>query len=149
MKTYRPAGARRGSLTMALLAGLTLAACGDDATVKEPELLTDGSPFQYPVALWDEGIEGETVIMVRVTDMGAVDSAYVLETSGQAAFDSAAINGARDLRFAPGRRDDRRVTMWARLPVRFHMNDGPPADGGATPEAEPAGQAGSGSGATP
>jgi TonB family protein len=60
---------------------------------------------------------------VRVTDTGAVDSVYVLEPSGQAAFDSAAVRGVRNLKFAPGRRGDDRIAMWARLPVRFTRPD--------------------------
>jgi TonB family protein len=69
---------------------------------------------------------------VRVTEEGAVDSVYVLESSGQAAFDSAAVHGALDLRFHPGRKDERRVAMWARLPVRFHLSD-PVPQAGAMP----------------
>jgi TonB family protein len=137
------------------LAMLSLASCGDDpqeAQIEEPSLLTDESPFRYPVALWDEGVEGETLLMVRVTDTGGVDSVYVLEPSGQAAFDSAAVHGARVLRFAPGRRDDRRVSMWARLPVRFYMNDTTPTQGGAgraaRPDAPGAGPAGGPGGAS-
>jgi TonB family protein len=121
VKTRGPDGARRGALVLASLA-LGLAACADDGVSREPELLTLDSPFHYPIQLWDDGVEGETIIMVQVTDMGGVDSVYVLESSGQPAFDSAAVSGARELRFAPARRDERRVTSWARLPVRFHRN---------------------------
>lgn len=121
MKIFGPARTKRGSLVLAALT-LGLTACADEGVTEEPELLSLDSPFTYPVQLWDEGTEGETVVMVRVTDMGGVDSVYVLESSGQPAFDSAAISGARELRFAPGRRDDRRVTTWARLPVRFTID---------------------------
>jgi TonB family protein len=124
----RPVRAGRGLLVLCVAALPLLVACdGNEAAVEEPELISVDLPFRYPVELWDEGLEGETVIMVRVTEMGAVDSVYVLEGSGQAAFDSAAVTGAKDLRFAPGRKDDRRVVMWTKLPVRFHRNDGPPA----------------------
>jgi TonB family protein len=95
------------------------AGCGEDGMLEDPEIITVDSPFKYPVAMWDDGVEGETVVMVRVTEMGGVDSVYVYESSGHAAFDSAAVAGARELRFAPGRRDDRRVTTWTRVPVRF------------------------------
>lgn len=82
------------------------------------------SPFRYPIALWDRRAEGETILMVHVTDVGRVDSAYVLLSSGEAAFDSAAVAGSRGLRFSPARRGDDRVASWARLPVRFRL----PAD---------------------
>lgn len=87
----------------------------------QPHSVTVESPFGYPVALWNTGVEGETVVMVHVTDDGAVDSVYVAERSGHAAFDSTAVAGAYELKFAPGRRGDRRVAMWVRVPVRFSM----------------------------
>ncbi|MBW3554859.1 MAG: energy transducer TonB [Gemmatimonadetes bacterium] len=96
----------------------------DDVPLTDPVPLSDESPFRYPIGLWDRRVEGETVLMVHVTDMGAVDSAYVLLSSGEAAFDSAALAGSGALRFAPARRGEDRVASWARLPVRFRM----PAD---------------------
>ena len=106
------------------LAPLLVAGCAEQPVpVTDPEVLTVESPFNYPVELWDAGAEGETMIMVYVTETGVVDSVYVLESSGEAAFDSAAVRGARTLEFAPGRRGDQRIATWARLPVRFRRPD--------------------------
>ena len=102
---------------------VVLAACGGDQPVTNPEPISVESPFRYPIAEWDDGVEGEVVVMVRVTEVGDVDSVYVLESSGRSALDSAALVGARELQFAPGRRGDRRITMWAKLPVRFIKSD--------------------------
>jgi len=111
-----PAPARRlAAVALALLAG-----CGDDR-VADPEPIPGESPFRYPIALWDARAEGSAVVMVHVTDMGGVDSVYVLESSGDPGFDSAALSGARELRFTPGRRGEDRVAMWARLPVHFRL----------------------------
>lgn len=123
--TMRAWAGPRGRLPVVLLVvTLLVVGCGeDDAVVEEPEIITVDSPFSYPKELWNDGVEGEVVVMVRVTETGVVDSVYVLEPSGVSAFDSVAVVGALDLRFAPGRRDDRRTTMWARLPVRFQLND--------------------------
>lgn len=99
-----------------------LAGCEEpDLPLTRPESVSLESPFRYPVALWDAAVEGETVVLVHVTDMGAVDSVYVLEPSDHAPFDSAAVAGAYELKFAPGRRGDHRVATWVRLPVRFRM----------------------------
>jgi TonB family protein len=117
---HGPARRTRGPLGWLFGAVLALGACAPgEVAIEEPELIEDDSPFRYPRELWDDGTEGETVVMVRVTTSGGVDSVYVVESSGFPAFDSAAVVGARDLRFVPGRRDDRRETMWARVPVRF------------------------------
>ena len=102
---------------MVLLVGA--AACGGDPPVTDPEVISVESPFRYPIELWDAEVEGEVVVMVHVTDVGEVDSVYVLESSGAPAMDSAALAGTRQLEFAPGRRGDRRIAMWAKLPVRF------------------------------
>lgn len=99
---------------LALVAG-----CGANAPIEWPELLPDHPAIAYPVELWDQGIEGEALLLVRVDEEGAVDSVTVERTSGHAAFDSAAVAGARGLRFRPGRKGDEGVSLWVRLPVKF------------------------------
>lgn len=103
-------------LCMALAAG-----CGsaEEEAVEEPVPMPAPSPIEYPVTLWDRGVQGETEVSIYVNVYGDVDSARVQRSSGYAEFDSAAVQGARQLRFTPGRRGDRRVAMWIRVPVRF------------------------------
>ncbi len=103
----------------AVLAALLAAACVADEPVQQPTPLFESAPVEFPLSLWDEGAEGETILMVHITPVGTVDSVYVHESSGYPQFDSAAVAGAQLLRFTPGKRGDRRVDMWARLPVRF------------------------------
>lgn len=106
----------RPMLLSLLLAGV--AACAGEP-VEPPVPLEGDSPFRYPVSLWDEGAEGAPLLMVHVTETGIVDTAYVAETSGYEAFDSAAVAGVHELRFVPARQGDERVDAWVRLPVRF------------------------------
>ncbi len=107
---------------MSLMA--TVASCGwpSREPVEQPAAMPGPSPFVYPLDLWDSRIEGEALLMVHVTEHGAVDSAYVVGSSGFQAFDSAAVRGAHQLRFAPGRRGRRRIAMWTKLPVRFAID---------------------------
>jgi TonB family protein len=101
-----------------------------DAPLTLPQPMPGASPVTYPTDLWDLGVQGETMLMVLITEGGVVDSAYVLEPSGYAGFDSAAIRGALQLRFTPGRRGDRPIPLWTRLPIRFQrdsLDNGPPA----------------------
>jgi TonB family protein len=115
-----------------VLTTVLLAACNNDgnedadragsdsaAVEQEPVPMPDPTPVQYPPALWDQKVEGETEVLVRVDESGDVDSAFVVQTSGYPDFDSAAVTGARKLRFTPGKRGDKRVAMWVRIPVRF------------------------------
>jgi TonB family protein len=99
-----------------------LACGGEEEPAENPTPMPGASPFEYPLGLWDERLEGETMLMVHVTELGRVDSAYVLVSSGFGEFDSAAVAGARRLQFSAGRRGDRRVAMWTKVPVRFALD---------------------------
>jgi TonB family protein len=99
---------------------LLIAACGEEpGALEEPVPMPDPTPVEYPVALWDRKVQGETELLVHVNQWGDVDSVLVSKASGYAEFDSAAVTGARRLRFTPGRRGDRHVAMWTKVPVRF------------------------------
>lgn len=114
MKIYR------AFLLAAPLAVWGMAGCDrTEEPIEAPRLLTADPYFEFPITLWDEGIEGETRLMVHVTALGEVDSAYVKESSGYAEFDSAAVAGVGNLRFTPGRRGEKRVDGWVVLPVKF------------------------------
>ena len=100
---------------------LVLSACGDppEADIEPPQVLTDSVPFVYPLELWDHNISGQTILLVRVNATGSVDSVAVDAPSGYPEFDSAAVQGAHQLRFIAARQGDRRVPMWTKVPVRF------------------------------
>ena len=100
-----------------------LTACGgseeEDVPISPPEAISDSAAFVYPIALWDEKISGETLVLMRISALGEVDSVVVSKGSGYAEFDSAAVQGARAMKFTAGRQGERRVAMWTKLPVRF------------------------------
>ena len=102
-----------------LLSAAILVGCVSDQDIESPAPLYGAVPISYPLELWDQDVEGRTLLKVRVTDMGLVDSVVVLESSGHDAFDSAATRGAMDLRFTPARRNGRRIEVWAEVPVHF------------------------------
>ncbi len=115
-------GIREVALASAVLA---LNGCAGDQDIERPTPLFGDVPIDYPVSLWDQDIEGETRLRVRVTDTGGVDSVEVVESSGHEAFDEAAIAGARKLRFRPARRNGKRIEVWARVPVNFSKRPRP------------------------
>ena len=102
-----------------------LIACGGEGEIEQPRPLLGAVPIEYPLHMWDQDMEGETLLRVRVGDTGAVDSVEVLTSSGYASFDSAAVAGARVLRFTPARRDGERIEVWAQVPVRFSKRPRP------------------------
>jgi len=117
-------------------AAVFLIACGPSGPVEGPRLQAPESAVEYPIELWDMGIEGETTLMVHVTEAGQVDSVQVAVTSGIPDFDSAAVQASRRMRFTPARRDGARIPAWTRLPIRFQRNVETPAQG-ATNRDEP------------
>ncbi len=112
----------QGGVAAALLMGL---ACGGESEIEQPTPLYGDVPIDYPIQLWDQDMEGQTLLRVRVSDTGVVDSVEVVGSSGYEAFDSAAVAGARDLRFSPARRNGARIEVWATVPVRFSKRPRP------------------------
>lgn len=113
--------------SVALTASLAVAVvgCAAEGEIEQPAPLYGETPIDYPLQLWDQDMEGETLLRVRVTDVGEVDSVEVVESSGQPAFDSAAVEGAKELRFRPARRDGKRIEVWAKVPVHFSKRPRP------------------------
>ncbi len=112
-------------LPLLLLVPTLLGACEGELQSSEepPALIPNGTPFEYPAGeLWDAQAEGETMLLVHVTERGDVDSVSVDVSSGVNQFDSAAVRGAWKLRFTPARQADRRVPAWTRVPVRFRVD---------------------------
>jgi TonB family protein len=110
------------SVVRAICIGCLAVSCQQPEPIAQPLIMPDPSPFRYPLALWDQRVTGETVLLVHVTREGKVDGVRVFNGSGHADFDSAAVTGARKLRFVPGKRGTRPVDMWTKLPVRFALD---------------------------
>jgi len=110
---------RLGSV-VAVVALSAVAACGKQAPPPEqpaspppaaadqepPVALNGDSPIQYPPRLFDRRVEGDVVLRLFVDSTGRVvpESSRVGESSGYPGLDSAALAGAKMLRYAPARR---------------------------------------------
>ena len=100
------------------------AGCAADRDIEQPAPLFGAVPIEFPLDLWDAGVEGETLLKVGVNELGHVDSAVVVRSSGYPAFDSAAVRGAMQLQFRPAKKKGKRIEVWANVPVRFSKNRG-------------------------
>lgn len=120
----------RSGVGAMLVLWLSAGCRGEVGEIEAPVPMPDPTHIEYPVELWDRRIEGETELMIHVNQFGDVDSVLVSATSGYAQFDSAAVRGARRLRFTPGKQGERRVAMWTLIPIRFEQ-DAEPALGAA------------------
>jgi TonB family protein len=86
-----------------------------------PVALNADSPIQYPPRLYDQKVEGDVVLRLVVDSVGRLlpESSRVAESSGYPALDSAALAGARKLRFAPARRHGQSIATAFLQPVEF------------------------------
>lgn len=113
-------------LASVLLASL---ACRDVAEedAGDPILLTRELPFVYPPALYAARVEGDVGLRLFIDSLGLVvqESTSVVEPSGHAEFDSAAVAGAPYLEFQPARSGGSRIGRTVVLPVKFRL---PPGD---------------------
>ena len=75
--------------------------------------------FPYPAEAVEVGAGGEILLRIRITAAGRVDSVSVVTSSGHTVLDSAAVAGARHLRYRPARHGGAPTTIWAQLPVRY------------------------------
>lgn len=129
----RPAAAARSGT--AALACLLLLGCseavrpvlgglkigGASTSFQMPVMENERPPFDYPRAAWRDRIGGETVLKIHIAADGAVDSVHVHRSSGHRGLDSAAVAGARRLRYRPALQEGEPVGVWATLPVHYPM----------------------------
>lgn len=102
--------------------------------VEEPPVaINPVSPVRYPQALLDQGIEGQVLLRLFVDTAGTIvpESTRIAESSGYPALDSAALAGAAELRFSPGRHQGRPVAAPFIQPVQFRSHR--PRPGRAAP----------------
>ena len=120
----RSGTARQRDGRVALAAGMLILGCDIGAEMERPRPLFDVSPVEYPSDMWDRDVEGSTLVRVLVSEEGGVDSVVVAESSGYPSLDSAAVKGARVMRFAPAMRRGAPLRVWARVPVHFLKDSG-------------------------
>jgi TonB family protein len=89
----------------------------DEPPRKSPSNL----PPPYPPDAYQRGQQGRVVLEIRVTPEGTVASLHVIESSGVASLDQAALEAVRVWRFAPARRRGQAVEAVVNVPVRFTL----------------------------
>ncbi len=122
------------------LASLGIAGCADtvnpvagglrigvqNAPLKPPARVDTLHPFEYPQSAWAHGASGTTVLKILISADGTVDSAFVLESSGDPALDSAAVVNSRRLEWEPAEQGGTPIPIWGRLPVVYPQQEEEP-----------------------
>ena len=128
---------RAAGVPAALALVAALGSCGDrsvgtvalgdhqpaaESTADQPPVaINPVTPMTYPPALLEQGIEGRVLLRLYVDAQGTLipDSTRLAESSGYPALDSAALGGAKELRFSPALRNGRAIAAPFLQPVHF------------------------------
>jgi len=90
-----------------------------NAPLKPPVRIDSLHPFEYPTTAWSHGASGTTVLKILISESGSVDSAFVIQSSGDQALDSAAVANSRHLEWEAAEQGGRPIPIWGRLPVVY------------------------------
>jgi TonB family protein len=98
---------------------------------ERPIMVNRDLPFHYPGALYALHRQGNVTLRLYVDSTGQTvpESTRVEESSLYSAFDSAAIVGARDLRFVPAKLHGEPMGMTILFPVYFRHPEAAPLEG--------------------
>ena len=88
-------------------------------------------PFKYPPELYAQKVQGNVTLRIHIDARGAVrpESTSVVESSGYAALDTAAVRGARELRFKPAFVKGAPLAISVLFPVYFRHPEALPLPG--------------------
>jgi TonB family protein len=78
---------------------------------------------EYPSLLKAQGIEGDTTVLVRISEQGAILDVKIVKSSGEAAFDDAALTAAKKEHFEPALRNGTAVPYTLKYTYRFQIKD--------------------------
>ena len=76
---------------------------------------------EYPKMARRRGYQGTVVIEVLVNQEGRVGDLRLFQSSGHTVLDRAATGSVKNWLFEPGRRGDKKVDMWVKVPIRFKL----------------------------
>ena len=75
----------------------------------------------YPESARRRGIEGTTLLKMRITAQGQVEDVQVECSAGHHDLDQSALEAVRRWRFEPARRGSEPVAVWVVIPVEFKL----------------------------
>lgn len=87
-----------------------------------PQLLSAPKP-NYPSSARKAGVEGTVLVGLTIGVDGRVASAWVLQSSGSAALDQAAVGAVQRWKFVPAKKNGQAVAVETKVPVTFNLRD--------------------------
>jgi protein TonB len=80
---------------------------------------------RYPDSARRAGIQGTTILRLRVLENGTVESVLIQQSAGHHDLDNAAAQAVKQWLFEPARRDNTAIAVWVLVPVKFEIEDMP------------------------
>lgn len=96
--------------------------CGTTGRFQPARVALD-QDLDYPLSAQLEKIEGEVVTTVFVNAEGKPEEIKIIESSGHDVLDSAAYSFIHTLTFDPANLDEKPVSSWTRLILRYKLTD--------------------------
>lgn len=138
--------------SITLVAGLVAACSGDHRAGDHsparaprpdelPSLVTGELPFKYPPSLYARRVQGNVMLKLFIDRDGRVvsDSTRIDRASGYAELDSAAVTGARELRFVPAKLGGEPIGTTVLFPLFFRHPEASPLPGDSILKSEKSG----------
>ncbi|WP_417733217.1 energy transducer TonB [Rosistilla oblonga] len=88
---------------------------------KEPASFTANEPPQYPIHAVRERMQGTVLLRLFVDSTGRVEAVELIESSGHATLDDAALEAVKKWTGQPARRYGRAIASEEVLPIRFRL----------------------------
>ena len=78
-------------------------------------------PPDYPQEAFDKNWQGNVLLNVEILSSGSIGRILLRKTSGYKILDEAAISAAKEWKFVPAKLEDRAVTAWLVVEIRFKL----------------------------
>ena len=88
---------------------------------KTPPDFSQNLPPAYPRQAIQDQLEGTVLLRLHVTDTGQIERVEVIESSGHAVLDQAAVEAVRQWQGQPAQQNGLPVATIERLPIRFRL----------------------------
>lgn len=78
-------------------------------------------PPEYPKLARKRGYQGTVILEVLVDRKGRAADLRILTSTGYSILDRVAMESVKNWLFEPGMRENKKVEMWVRVPIRFQL----------------------------
>lgn len=94
--------------------------CSHSTETRPPKIINK-TPIEYPLEAIEENVEGQLELAMFILTDGTVDKVEVTNSTGSAVLDSAGVEYARKLKYAPAMQNGMKKSVWLRQRIGFNL----------------------------